>query len=197
MTESTDKRLSARVKLLLILATAVGPIVLAYVFYFYFSDFAPGESTNEGHLILPPRHVEEIAAEPGKEIPREQWAILMLTGPECDTDCERLMYLSRQVHRGLGKDAERVERYLLVAGNNISASFHKLIEADYPDIQVRYYLPASLKGVFGDVVEAPIDGDYIFLMDPNGNIMMYYTSDRAGKPMLNDLKHLLKISTIG
>ncbi|MEX2488827.1 MAG: hypothetical protein WD356_04800 [Pseudomonadales bacterium] len=197
MTGSTDKRLSARVKLLLILATAVGPIILAYIFYFYFSDFAPAEGTNEGHLILPPRHVEEIAAEPGKEIPRGQWAMLMLTGPECDQDCERLMYLSRQVHRGLGKDAERVERYLLVGGNNLSASFRRLIEADYPDIQVRYYLRTSLNGVFEKVVEAPMDGDYIFLMDPNGNIMMYYTSDLAGKPMLSDLKHLLKISTIG
>jgi hypothetical protein len=34
-------------------------------------------------------------------------------------------------------------------------------------------------------------------MDPNGNIMMFYTLDKAGKLMLKDVKHLLKASNIG
>ena len=41
------------------------------------------------------------------------------------------------------------------------------------------------------------DGAYILLMDPNGNIMMFYTLDKAGKLMLKDVKHLLKASNIG
>jgi hypothetical protein len=41
------------------------------------------------------------------------------------------------------------------------------------------------------------DGPVLLLMDPNHNVMMLYSLDKAGKPMLRDLKHLLKISNIG
>lgn len=197
MSESPEYRTSARVKLLLILAIAVGPIVLAYVFYFYFRDMAPAGTMNEGHLIQPPLQVEDIAAEPGKEIPLGEWAMLILTGPDCDENCEQLLYLSRQVHRGLGKDADRVNRFLLVGGRQLSPAFDELIEAEHPTLQVRYHAAAPLERVFKDTVESPLEGNYLFLMDPNGNIMMYYTRDLAGKPMLSDLKHLLKISGIG
>lgn len=197
MAEETERRVAARVKLLLILGIAVGPIILAYVFYFYFRDMAPTETMNQGHLILPPRHVEDIATAPGREIPLGEWAMLILSGPECDDHCEQLLYLSRQVHRGLGKDSGRVNRFLLVGGSRISASFRERLKSDYPEMEVRYYQPGALEQVFEGVVESPLAGDYVFLMDPNGNIMMYYTHDLAGKPMLSDLKHLLKISGIG
>jgi len=37
----------------------------------------------------------------------------------------------------------------------------------------------------------------IYLIDPNGNLMMRYTPDQLPKPLFKDLKHLLKVSRIG
>ena len=37
----------------------------------------------------------------------------------------------------------------------------------------------------------------LFLRDPNGNVILFYPAKNAGKPMLKDLKHLLKLSNIG
>jgi hypothetical protein len=39
--------------------------------------------------------------------------------------------------------------------------------------------------------------DVIYLMDPLGNILMFYENEKAGKQMLKDIKHLLKISKMG
>ena len=36
-----------------------------------------------------------------------------------------------------------------------------------------------------------------FLIDPLGNIMMYFPPDKVGKPLMEDLRHLLRISRIG
>ena len=46
--------------------------------------------------------------------------------------------------------------------------------------------------------KAPADSsDYIYLIDPNGNWLMYYTPEDEPGGMLKDLKKLLKLSGIG
>ena len=37
----------------------------------------------------------------------------------------------------------------------------------------------------------------VFLADPLGNIMMAFPDDKVGKPLLEDLKLLLKLSKLG
>ncbi len=197
MTETSDQTNSGRLRFLMIVAIAVVPIVVAWIAFFYFRDLAPSQTTNEGHLVIPPRHAEEIAETPGNRIPLGDWAMLIPTGPECGEDCEQLLYLSRQVRTGLGKDARRVKRYLLVGDTGVVQAFSELLRAEHGDVAIRYYSAGALTDVFGNVVDDPLAGSYLFLMDPNGNIMMYYTVDLAGKPMLKDIKHLLRISTIG
>jgi len=39
--------------------------------------------------------------------------------------------------------------------------------------------------------------ELVFLVDPLGNIMMYYTPTHSGKDLLKDLQKLLKASQIG
>jgi hypothetical protein len=40
-------------------------------------------------------------------------------------------------------------------------------------------------------------GQGIYVVDPLGNIMMYYSKDFVGKELLKDLKKLLRTSNIG
>jgi hypothetical protein len=44
-------------------------------------------------------------------------------------------------------------------------------------------------------VEALAPG--IYIVDPLGNLVFHYALDAAGKPVLQDLKRLLKVSQIG
>ena len=99
-----------------------------------------------------------------------------------------MLYLSRQVITGLGKDANRVQRVVLISTETPDLVKH--LNGEHPDVKV----------VFGVTTVKPVvanDGPLLLLMDPNHNVMMLYNLEKAGKPMLRDLKHLLKISNIG
>jgi hypothetical protein len=64
------------------------------------------------------------------------------------------------------------------------------LKGEHPDVKV-------VTGVTTFKPIVALDGPVLLLMDPNHNVMMLYSLDKAGKPMLRDLKHLLKISNIG
>ncbi|MNT98715.1 hypothetical protein D3C72_2413630 [compost metagenome] len=42
-----------------------------------------------------------------------------------------------------------------------------------------------------------VEGAQLWIVDPHGNLVLRYDSRSQGKAILNDLRHLLKISQIG
>lgn len=177
----------SRVKFLLLVALAFLPVMAAYGIFFHFPEYMPSATTNQGELVQPPIRGELLVARFER---RETWSLLQLAGtPGCDERCETMLYLSRQVVSGLGKDTERVSRYLITPGE-VSARFRALLSAQHGDVEIVRAGISRLKAIPG---EKPA----LFLMDPQGNIMMRYSLELAGKPLLKDLKHLLRISNIG
>ena len=176
----------SRRKLLLLVAIAFVPLFIAYGAYFYFPEIAPEGSTNQGELINPPlagADISEALKEPGR------WTLVQPVGSYCDSDCQQLLYLSRQVVTGLGKDAARVQRAVLLAGA-LPESLDALIRAEHKDLEV-------IEGDRGLLDAVNDTQPSLFLVDPLGNVMMRFDLGTAGKPMLKDLKHLLRISNIG
>ncbi len=114
---------------------------------------------------------------------------------ECDNACTRVLYLSRQVHIGLGKDASRIRRVILTS-DSLSRRFLDLLAREHGQVAI-VSLGRDAAAILRNVATDPAGDPVVFIMDPNGNIMMYYLSSQGGKPMLDDLKHLLKVSTIG
>lgn len=183
---SAEALRASRIKLLSLIAIAFVPIFIAYIAYFYFPSMAPSGSTNQGHLVWPV--VEGNSVDPSLEA-LETWALIQPVDTECLGDCREMMYLSRQVVTGLGKNTDRVKRVLL-SPSELSDGLSEYVRAEHRDALVIQ----SSTSIFAEITEIrPV----LFLMDPNGNIMMFYSMDKAGKPMLKDLKHLLKISNIG
>ena len=164
------------------------PIAVASLMFFGVRQWVPSGTTNEGELITPPVAAREVAATLTR---RGKWVLIQPVGAECDDACRQMLYLSRQVVAGLGKDAGRIERVML-ASSGISATFTELLTTAHPDARV-ITREVNLQSLRAQTMALPV----LFLMDPNGNIMMFYRLDQAGKPMLKDLKHLLRVSKIG
>ena len=181
-----DALRTSRIKLLTLIAIAFVPIFIAYVAYFQFPAMAPSGTTNQGELIWPVVDGNSIDSRLEN---LENWALIQPLGADCGEDCRQMMYLSRQVVTGLGKNTDRVQR-VLVSSSSLSQELAGHVTEEHKDALVIEADTSRLKGITG---LEPV----LFLMDPNGNIMMYYSLDKAGKPMLKDLKHLLKISNIG
>jgi hypothetical protein len=177
---------ASRRKLITLILIAFVPMFIAYAAFFYFPSIAPEGTTNRGVLITPP-----LAGESINEVLLDQqvWVLLQPVVNGCDADCEQLLYLSRQVSTGLGKNSGRIKRVVLTGDGSIEG-LQGLLSSEHPDVEV---IQGRLDELLATTPERPV----LFLMDPNANVMMYFSLDQAGKPMLIDLKHLLKISNIG
>jgi cytochrome oxidase Cu insertion factor (SCO1/SenC/PrrC family) len=182
MNETTTISQNRR-SLVVLFAIGFVPVIIAWVVFFYFPQLMPTGTTNEGELITPPVQAETLglAGQTG------EWTLILPIGANCNEDCQERLYLARQVNVALGKEAPRVHRLALWT-NGMGPAAEVL--GEYPELES---LPVD-----GSLVASTLgDLNRIYLMDPLGNIFMVYSVDKAGKPMLKDIKHLLKISNIG
>lgn len=189
----------------IVLGTAL-PVLAAYLFHYYASVWQPGSQTvNRGVLLSPPLNIQNFklldrAGQPffKEEFPGK-WLILQIASDECGEPCQVRRHELRQVHVALGKEMTRVNR-LLVQGRE---------DRNFVDDQQTKENEPPLRVAYGDLLEirhhlAQIDAlrsgevsELVFLVDPLGNIMMYYTPTHRGKDLLKDLQKLLKASQIG
>ena len=182
----TEKVKASRKRFVALLMIAFVPILIAYGAFFHFPGWAPAGTTNQGELIAPPIDGRTMSEQLGTF---SKWVLIQPVEGSCTEQCREMLYLSRQVVTGLGKDANRIQRAVMLAAD-VPDDLKEHLKNDHPDVEV----------VTGRNAVAPVpgsDGPMLLLMDPNHNILMYYTLDKAGKPMLRDLKHLLRISNIG
>ncbi|XOV86234.1 MAG: hypothetical protein ACFHX7_14850 [Pseudomonadota bacterium] len=188
-------RRRSRISLLVMASIAIVPLCAAYALFFFFPQFAPSGTTNQGTLIEPVFQVEALGLGGALALP-PKWTLLMTSESACEmeSNCAHGLYLARQINIALGKDAERLQRAFII-GNQPELR-HRL-ESDYPEMLIRQMntdrlLPALETGTGLSTVDG-----HLFLVDPNGNVIMFYTPDQDGKAILKDLKHLLKLSNIG
>ena len=93
------------------------------------------------------------------------------------------MHMLRQINTALGKDMDRVERYLLINNtykNNVDIdNYPKLIVLD------------SSESLYNELTKMD---ERIFIADPFGKIILGYGNDFVAKGLLKDIKKLLKFS---
>ncbi|HIG42107.1 MAG: hypothetical protein ABGY96_19735 [bacterium] len=181
-----------RIHLSLLFGIGLMPVFIAFIVYVNFPQLLPTETTNQGRLIIPPISNTRLDL----SLADSKWSLLMPVGQTCDPDCKQRFYLARQTNVALGKESERVKRILLTTQQTPEIQISDLLR-EYPDMGQIQLDESLLRDTFRDVVPDSVSGNYIFLMDPHGNVMMVYTLEKMGGPLLKDLKHLLKLSNIG
>ena len=55
----------------------------------------------------------------------------------------------------------------------------------------------ALRAVLDDKKPASLQAGGFYLIDPHGNLVMYFSPDVAPRDMVDDIKRLLKLSRIG
>jgi cytochrome oxidase Cu insertion factor (SCO1/SenC/PrrC family) len=183
---------SPRAKLLLIVAGFALPIVASFLTYFLHGGEATG---NYGELLLPPARVTSQPFERLEGGPwtfdqlRGQWAIVVSDSGDCPENCSRKLTLVRQVRLALGRNAPRVARVFVVD------------DVARPQPQALAPFEGTLVALTPTGIHLPTgaanDRAHIYLVDPNGNVMMRWPAAADGKRMLQDLQRLLKASQIG
>lgn len=198
-------RAASRKKLIWIFALFFLPLFLATIWFQVVQTGAISwGSTSRGELIAPAVPLTEFnLIEPGSDAAfglddvRGKWTILYVPGAACETDCEKTLYDIRQARLALNHRMERVQRVMLTA-QPIAFSD----EVQQANLGLRVVHDSKTNTLFVDQINAAQNGmesknNLIYLIDPNGNLMMRYTPDQLPKPLFKDLKHLLKASRIG
>ena len=179
-------RRKGRLQLLLIVLGVVAPMILATGMY-KLQFWVPDGRSYHGELI----GNGQTRADLGVQAEEARWQLLVTAPKDCAVDCEQLVYLARQIQIGLGREAGRASHALAVA-QPVGADYEAKLGREYPQLQ-RYPLDAS--------VFSKTTGDkampQLWIIDPHGNLVLRYEPNVKGKEVLNDLRHLLKLSNIG
>jgi len=198
-------RSASRKKLVWIFALFFLPLLLATIWFHVVQTGAISwGSTSRGELISPAVPLTEFTlvetgsdAVFGLDDVRGKWTILYVPGAACTTECEKTLYDIRQARLALNHRMERVQRVVLT---NQPVAFSD--EIQQANLGLRAVNDSETDTSFIDQINAAQSdmeskNNLIYLIDPNGNLMMRYTPDQLPKPLFKDLKHLLKVSRIG
>jgi cytochrome oxidase Cu insertion factor (SCO1/SenC/PrrC family) len=179
------------------------PIGLSFYLYYGHSALQPGRRVNAGELVQPPRTLPIVALTPtdggtvAGDVFLHKWTLLYLGSGACDARCRTALYDTRQVRLALDRDMDRVQRLFVAGTPCCDLAF---LHGEHPDlITVRDDAAAApLKAQLSTVGAISADSaGRVYLIDPLGNLMMFYTPEAKPKGMLEDLKRLLRLSHIG
>jgi hypothetical protein len=184
---------SFRINLVLIFAVFAVPLIAAYLSFYV---WPPQSRLNYGELIEPKTlpDVPLVDAQ-GKEFPpsklRGKWIMLTVDSADCGEACNHKLYLMRQIRISMTKEMNRIERVMLLRGG---AKLPPELAAKYPGMHVLTGTIDALLQTLGP--EANVN-DYIFLIDPVGQIMMRYVKNPDPAGIRRDLSRLLSVSQVG
>lgn len=189
---SDGSRKSARRQLLFIAAIFFGPLILAAWMY-YGGHFSRPTTSNHGTLLEPISNLlEELPSSELLAQGQGTWLLLYTNDAVCAEACQNALYTMRQGRQMLAKEQGRLTRVFLHGDSLPDKVF---ITNEHQGLMTTQ--DASLSSLLTNKkpIELP-DGGY-YLVDPLGNLVMYFRPDLDPSEMVDDIKHLLRLSRIG
>lgn len=195
MKTDTVKPGRGRLTLIALAVLFVGPLAVAMLLY-KGGLWTPGAGANHGQLLQPvltlPRDPQPLAgggvAEGGYLLGK--WSIVHLADGGCDERCAQALIKTRQVRLSLARYIERTQRVVFLNDTTFSG------EAAHPDLLV-VRLADAAGGEILTALEASGGADYVYIVDPLGNLILSYPLDGQPGDIHDDLKKLLRLSRIG
>ncbi len=210
-----------KLKLTALLLIVALPVSLATWMFHVTEMTGVGRTTNRGVLIMPVLDVTELALRDDSGTPlftvfeeavagisvedyqARPWMMVYLGAAFCDETCAERQYFLRQLHRRLGRDSGRVERWYAIvsdAPTMLQEETRELFIQQFSDLRLAWAERNELLENLARVIPAgadPVAEHYIFVVDPVGNVMLYFTPENDAEDILTDIDRLLDRSSLG
>ncbi len=193
-THDPQRTKSGRWKLLLLLLVTLAPVIASYFTYYV---IRPQGENFYGQLISPQVELPDLETKDsqGKAVNlrslQGQWLLITVADAACDAACENKLYLSRQIHIGLGAEQDRVERIWLSLGDQaVPERLSKLLDGATVLQTQRTDIAAWLQPEPTHQL-----ADHIYLVDPQGFWMMRFPPDpdlKAAASIKKTLNRLMR-----
>lgn len=178
------------------------PLVLAGWGSKHHDNFGYG-STNHGQLISPPLDLVQLNLKTPKAqwveptAWRGRWLLLYVNSGVCDRSCGQQLYYLRQIRIATGKESDRVSRAILTFSDQPSNDQLELILTKNFSGTLHFITSTAEFKHFLHNEPMAIHERGIYLVDPLGNVLMYYPNKTEPMGIYKDLMRLLKLSHIG
>jgi|TARA_B100001059_G_scaffold51628_1_gene45221 cytochrome oxidase Cu insertion factor (SCO1/SenC/PrrC family) len=181
--------IKTRLFLLLIIFSFAGPLVLASLMYKY-SDIVPIPSPkSHGNLIEPVITINSNEDFYETLMNEKKWVFMYVYEDEtCDLVCEATLYMMQQVRESVGRERQRISNVAIVKKSFLNNENKKVINK---------YNKIKLLKIIDNSFFNKLKKNHLYLVDPLGNIFMYYQKDFNPKGLKKDIKKILKVSRIG
>lgn len=188
---SSDTRVANRKPFLWVMLLSASPFVLATLFYLFWKPV----TINTVGVFLAPKaaltapDLRDIGGLPASlQQSRGRWLLLMATQKRCETVCISTLYRIRQVRAAQGQYMDRIQRVWLATSGDDGE--YRNAEAD--GVAVRFDPEGQLLDQL-PVGEAGLDGA-VYLIDPNGNLVMRYDATVDPVKMIREITRIIKIN---
>ena len=195
-----------RIALVLIFAIPV-VVILASTLLYYLADSKAVDlgTANRGQLITPPVEIATLKLRDSSDQlldysqPKPRWSYLMFGGASCEGMCERMLFLSGQTHKLMGKKVDKVQRIYIGLDGEVDQSLQQLIDQQSRSLKLAYTDRDVVTKALSKLDVNPFADNVLFLVDPQGWVMMYYVAEDSGqltlsqlsKDMIKDIKRLI------
>lgn len=195
-------KISPRVALLIIASMFILPLLLAWLMYSGTIEYNPVNTRNLGSLVQPPVPLAldglEVLGGPSATLDEldKHWVMLYALPDPCGQACLEHAAALRQVHRAAGRNQSRI-RVLLTGSGGIRQSVKTLLKV-YPSFSIAADNDGELVETLARVAKdsgTEMEGS-LYLLDPLGNIMLFYAAGFDPNDLKKDLKRLLTWSKL-
>jgi hypothetical protein len=166
-------------------------------------------TTNHGQLLQPPLQIQTFGiALPkngvlglgGTQDEKNRWVLLYIYPHSCDAPCEKALYDMRQVRTAMGKDIDRVERAILTTSDASDRQLEKWLQGPFEGTAhvkttQKTFSSFLYKKNQSTTQKMGIEG--IYIVDPLGNLILFYPPAADSMGIFKDLTRVLKLSHIG
>ena len=178
--------MTAKKEFWMLLAMFILPIAFGTLFFYANPNYFSESTVNYGELVRPVIATEEgdIEIDGGASL-QGIWTIVYVSS-RCDDVCEKAAADMKTIRTLMNADMRRIQRMIIIENNSTpTVNDEALIKAKITSEK----LTKSLKKYAENA---------IYLIDPIGNIMLYYEPQNIDiRLVIKDLKRLFKYSRIG
>jgi len=178
--------MTARKEFWLLLAMFILPIAFGKLFFYANPNYFSESTVNYGELVRPVIATDEGDIEiDGASSLQGIWTMVYFSS-RCDDTCEKAVADMKTIRTLMNADMRRIQRMIIIENNSTpTVNDETLIKASIASEK----LTQSLK---------KYTENSIYLIDPIGNIMLYYEPQNIDiRLVIKDLKRLFKYSRIG
>ena len=178
--------MTARKEFWVLLAMFVMPIAFGTLFFYANPNYFSESTVNYGELVRPVIATDERDIEiDGDSSLQGIWTMVYVSS-RCDDACEKAVEDMKTIRTLMNADMRRIQRMIIIEDNSTPTSNDESL------IKARTTSKKLTEGLKEYTENA------IYLIDPIGNIMLYYEPQNIDiRLVIKDLKRLFKYSRIG